>query len=543
MRRDLSVHGGALVGRLLLLTVHGSRLRRELLDSLLRSRLVSLLLAGRVKVSRSLLLLQGWHDLAHGSHALLARLGLRISVLRRASHLSRLHELAIDVLLMFDVRVVGHSLRALGRVARVNGRLESDADRLHVALLHRLVLLLLILGRRLRRKNSGHVADGLRAVDLKEALSIISEVLECITDESDLAIIQAVARSVDEALNARQLIAHSVARDADHLALVVLEASSLALLLEVQRHRNQAVLLRQSGGGSARRRRFIVFLTRVVDGSEVRHEQSLIKRVMASLVHGQVEDGAANLEKISRKVTLEVLHSRLVVLLLQVRPDQQIVLRVAEQVVEFALVLLGRQEVASGQQMKSLKNVDKIELTGHVQTVVDNFIVFFVEIANVLHVGYPLPLLIIRLGILSAHRLIRSITSLLVYRICGRQRRLLINQILRLLEQGLVLRLEHAQLLKSIIADLLQLLLILGVNALLDALPFVTGQVALITLSLSEELHGVNVHVINQLLLLGIVVAGHLLAIRVLALDAVVGRLVVGASDAHARAHLLLRVH
>ena len=97
------------------MTVHGSLMRRELLDGLLLSRLVSLLLGRRVELSRSLLLLQRRHDLTNGTHALLTRLSLRVSVLRGATHLSCLHQLSIDILLVLNVRVVrSHSVGTLG---------------------------------------------------------------------------------------------------------------------------------------------------------------------------------------------------------------------------------------------------------------------------------------------------------------------------------------------------------------------------------------------------------------------------------------------
>lgn len=269
-------------------------------------------------MSRSLLLLQRWHDLTDRAHTLLARLSLRVGVLRRATQLSRLHELTINVLLVLDVRVVLRSVRTLRRVAKIDRRIGLQVDRLDGAmLLHRLRLL--ISRRRLRRNNSSrHVSERLLGLHVEEALSVVSEVLERVADQSDLAIRQAVARSVDEALDASELIAHSVARDTNHLALVVLEAGSLTLLLEVRWHRDKAVLFGKSGAGSSRRGSLILTLTRVVDGSEVRHEKALIEGVVASLVHSQIEDGAANLEQVSREITLEILHDSLVVLLLQV---------------------------------------------------------------------------------------------------------------------------------------------------------------------------------------------------------------------------------
>lgn len=102
-----------------------------------------------------------------------------------------------------------------------------------------------------------------------------------------------------------------------------------------------------------------------------------------------------------------------------------------------------------------------------------------------------------------------------------------------------MLSLEHAKLVESVIADLLQFLFVLGVNTLLDILPLVTGQVACVTLSLGKELVRVNVDVI---VLLKVVILRDL-AVLILALNAIVGRLIVAASDDDARAQLLLRVH
>lgn len=56
----------------------------------------------------------------------------------------------------------------------------------------------------------------------------------------------------------------------------------------------------------------------------------------------------------------------------------------------------------------------------------------------------------------------------------------MIDQVLRLLEEGLVLSLEHLEFLQGIIADFLQFLLILFINLLLDVLPVIVGELLLV---------------------------------------------------------------
>ena len=499
------------------LLVHRSlRLRSKLLHRLLNWLISRLLLSG-VELSRWLLLHLG-HRLSDGALTLLAQLSLRVSVRRVAS---RLHHLAVDVLLLLNVRIEGVAVRALGSIARVNsGHSLLLGDGLHrresSLLLHRLLL------EHLRRSTRHDLS--LLVVQLVEvALSGVSEVLESVANHSDLTSVKTVARSIDEALDASKLIADRVTRHDNHLAVVILEASGLALLLQMQRHRDQTELLSEGRARSAGRRRLIFTLAAVVDGAKVRQKQTLVKRIVTALIDSQIQNGAANLEQISREVTLEIVHGRLIILLLQVRPNKQIVLRVVEHVVQVALVVLGGQEVAVRQQVQSLEDVNQIELASFVHAEVDDLIIFLVEMADVLHV-VQLDLLL--LGGIVDHWL-RLFDRLVGDGLSLRHGRAVFDEVLRLLEQSFVFGLEHPEFVQGIVADFLELLLVLRVNALLDVLPFIAGQRVLVALSLRHELLRVHVDVVALL---------HFL------LHAGVGWLIVGARDRHSRADLLLRI-
>lgn len=68
------------------------------------------------------------------------------------------------------------------------------------------------------------------------------------------------------------------------------------------------------------------------------------------------------------------------------------------------LVLLGRQEVTSRQQMKSLEDVNEIELASDVHAKVDDFVVLLVEVTDVLHVGHSGILIVVSLVLRAINR-------------------------------------------------------------------------------------------------------------------------------------------
>ena len=172
---------------------------------------------------------------------------------------------------------------------------------------------------------------------------VVSEVLESLGNHSNLLVDDGIAWSVDQTLDARKLVSQGETRDSYHFGLFISIAGLNALLSQVEWNWNKRELfaevgwsLRLSGSGSS-------ILTSVVDLSQVRLKKLHVKVVITSLVDLKLQNSAANLEKVSSQITLDVLN---VLLLIQVRLDKQVILGVVQQIVKLTLMLLGRQLVA-----------------------------------------------------------------------------------------------------------------------------------------------------------------------------------------------------
>lgn len=174
----------------------------------------------------------------------------------------------------------------------------------------------------------------------------------------------------------------------------------------------------------------------------------LLHEVIISLVNLQVENSANDLEQVLLNVI--IFNS----VLLEIGLDKNILLRSIHEIEDFSSSLEGHIAV---DQMKFSQNVNEVDVTNHIFASNKNILILLVKLSN--------------FGVVA------FLWSRNDYWICVDGR--FVEQVLSFLKESFVLGLESLKLIHGIIADLLQFLLILGIDFLLDIFPFIALAVVL----------------------------------------------------------------
>lgn len=166
----------------------------------------------------------------------------------------------------------------------------------------------------------------------EEGFSLVSHVLELKVNLSDLLVGEAVSWSVDQILDGGELV------DEDEIVVV-------------------------SG---------------VVDGVEVGVQKVLLKEVVSSLVDGQVEDGASDLEQVLGDVVVVTLE------LLEIGLDEDVLLGLLHERVDLSGLLVGDIAV---NEVELRQDIDEVDLTDHVFAEKENILILLMELSDQEGVG------------------------------------------------------------------------------------------------------------------------------------------------------------
>mmetsp|Transcript_7897 Transcript_7897/g.12229 ORF Transcript_7897/g.12229 Transcript_7897/m.12229 type:complete len:217 (-) Transcript_7897:938-1588(-) len=189
---------------------------------------------------------------------------------------------------------------------------------------------------------------------------------------------------------------------------------------------------------------------------------------MAALTDLEVHDSTTDLEKVLGDVFLVRLE------LFQVRLDQDVLLRLLQELVQVAAGVSGQVIV---QEMQFGEHVHEVDLASHVLFQDEHVLEFLMQVSDhrsvilfflfFLHLGREESVSVLLLRSNGTARFEAGSRSRSALHLA------VVEQELSLLEQGLVFSLVALQLLHGVITDLLELLFILHIDLLLNGFPLV----------------------------------------------------------------------